>query len=179
MKKAMEEGKQPGPKPGEQPGDMPMPGGKQPGQNGMPMPGNSEQLAKMAAQQEALRREMEKLANEMNEDGTGAGDALKKIARDMEENERDIINRNFDMETIRRQQEIMTRLLEHEKAEREREKDNKRESSEAKNQEFSNPEEFFEYKKKKEQEVELLKTVPPSLRTYYKNKVNQYFNSFE
>ena len=97
----------------------------------------------------------------------------------MEKNEEDLINRNLNIETINRQQDILTRLLESEKAEREREYDKKRESNEAKENEFSNPAEFFEYKRMKEREVELLKTVPPALKLYYKNKVNQYFNTFE
>jgi hypothetical protein len=68
--------------------------------------------------------------------------------------------------------------LQAENAERQREFDEKREAEEAKNYEISNPDEFFEYKEMKEKEVELLKTVPPSLKRYYKNKVNQYFNNF-
>lgn len=70
-------------------------------------------------------------------------------------------------------------MLKSEKAEKEREMDNKRESHEANNVLFSNPEEYFEYNRKKEKEVELLNTVPPALKPYYKNKVNQYFNEFE
>ena len=58
----------------------------------------------------------------------------------------------------------------------ERELDEKRESNEVKNPKTSNPNEYLEYKKKKEQELELLKTIPPSLVPYYKNRVNDYFN---
>lgn len=154
------------------------PGGQGSGGLGL-KPGMSEKIAKLAAEQEALRRQMEKMAQERNSDGSGAGDAFRKIAKEMEENEEDLINLNFDIETMMRQQEIMTRLLEAENAERERGFKEERESQEAKNEEISNPTEFFEYKRKKEKEVELLKTVPPTLKTYYKNKVNQYFNTFE
>jgi hypothetical protein len=35
--------------------------------------------------------------------------------------------------------------------------------------------EFEEYLKLKEKEVELLKTVPPKLYPYYKKEVNEYF----
>ena len=70
----------------------------------------------------------------------------------------------------------MVKMLEHEKAMREQEKDNKRESNEIKEQDYSNPNQFLEYKRKKEKEIELLKTIPPSLKPYYKNKVNDYFN---
>jgi len=70
-------------------------------------------------------------------------------------------------------------MLEHEKANREQEKDKKRQSKEIKEQEFSNPNQFLEYKRKKEKELELLKTIPPSLIPYYKNKVNEYFNTLQ
>ena len=87
--------------------------------------------------------------------------------------------RDFDREMIKRNQEIMIKLLESEKAERERDKDNKRRSEEAKEWELSNPSEYFEYQKKKESELELLKTVPLNLKPYYKNKVNEYFINFD
>ena len=94
----------------------------------------------------------------------------------MEKLEDDVINNNINIETINRQKNIMVKMLEHEKAMREQEKDNKRESNEIKEQNYSNPNQFLEYKRKKEKEIELLKTIPPSLKPYYKNKVNDYFN---
>ena len=57
--------------------------------------------------------------------------------------------------------------------------DNKRKADEVKNQEYSNPNEFLEYKRRKQKEVELLKTVPADLKQYYKNKVNEYFNKVD
>ena len=57
--------------------------------------------------------------------------------------------------------------------------DEKRESKESKNENFSNPADFFEYKRLKQKEAELLKTVPPSLSPFYKNKVSEYFNNLE
>ena len=92
----------------------------------MGMPGMSQQLANMAAQQAAIRKEMQRMAQELNKDGSGAGNGLNKLAEEMEKNEKDIVNKNITPETMRRQQDIMTRLLEHEKAERERELDQKR-----------------------------------------------------
>ena len=165
MKKMMEQGNQKGPKKGQgQPGGM---------------GGMSQQLAQTAAQQEALRRELQKMANEMNKNGEGGAGELNKLIEKMEQNEVDLVNKQITQETILRQEEILTRLLEHEKAQREREFDNKRKSEEAKNQNFSNPNEFLEYKRLKEKEAELLRTVPPSLKPFYKNKVNEYFSNFE
>ncbi|MCT4581800.1 MAG: hypothetical protein N4A35_10310 [Flavobacteriales bacterium] len=180
MKDAMEKGKKPG---GQKPGDKPgqKPGGK-PGPDGMPGSGgqpSSKQFAQMAAQQAALRKQIQDLSKKMNEDGSGNGNGLKKIAKEMEKVEEDLINKRINAETIKRQQEITVRLLEHEKAQREQEYDKKRKSNEAKNQKFSNPTQYNEYKRKKEKEIELLKTIPPSLRPYYKNKVNEYFEKIE
>ena len=76
-----------------------------------------------------------------------------------------------------RQEEILTRLLESEKAERERDQDEKRESKESNIENFSNLNLFNEYNRLKMKETELLKTVPPSLNTFYKNKVTDYFNN--
>lgn len=138
--------------------------------------GNAKELARMAAEQAALREKVKQMSEQLNQEGTGAGNGLKKIEKDMEKVEEDIINQNITRETIQRQQDILTRLLESEKAIREREFDKERESKNVKNQKFSNPDEFLEYKRKKEKELELLKTIPPSLLPYYRNKVNEYFN---
>lgn len=180
MKDAMEKGKKPGgEKPGDKPGQKP---GSKPGEDGMPGAGgqpSSKQFAQMAAQQAALRKQIQDLSQKMNEDGSGKGNGLKEIAKDMEKVEEDLINKRINAETIKRQQDITVRMLEHEKAQREQEYDNKRKSNEAKNQKFSNPTQYNEYKEKKEKEIELLKTIPPSLKPYYKNKVNEYFERIE
>ncbi len=101
------------------------------------------------------------------------------MADKMEQNERDIVNKKITQETLNRQQEILTRLLEAENAQREREQDEQRKAEEAKDQFSRNPAAFEQYKKLKEKETELLKTVPPSLNPYYKNLVNSYFQSLQ
>lgn len=166
MKKAMEQGKKPGDKPGQQ----------NPGGTG---PGMSRQLAQLAAQQAALRQQMQRIAQEMNKDGSGTGNGLQKLAEQMEQNEKDIVNKNLTPESIRRQQDIMTRLLEAEKAERERELDPKRESTTGKDRDHPDPARFFNYQRDKMREAELLRTVPPGLKPYYKARVDQYFDTFD
>jgi len=104
---------------------------------------------------------------------------MKDLANMMEQTETDLVNKMISQETLKRQQDILTRLLESEKAERERDTDEKRESKEAKNENNGNPNQFLEYKRLKEKEMELLKTIPAALNPYYKNKVNEYFNTFE
>lgn len=166
MRKAMEKGRKPGEKPGQQ-------------NAGGTTPGMSQQLAQLAAQQAALRQEMQRLAQELNKDGSGSGNPLQKLAEQMEQNEKDIVNRNLTQESIRRQQDIMTRLLEVEKAERERELDQKRESTQGKDRDRPDPARFFNYQRDRMREAELLRTVPPGLKPYYKARVDQYFDTFD
>lgn len=157
---------------GEQKGDGKKKGGE--GSSGM-----SEELARLAAQQEALRNELQKLSNQENKDGQGSLGNLDKVAKEMEETEKDLVNKRITQETINRQEEILTRLLESEKAEREREQDEKRQSNEGQENLFRNTGQFEEYKKLKMKEVELLKTIPPGLNAFYKNLVNYYFQTLE
>ena len=146
------------------------------GQNGQGG-ASAEELAKMAAQQEQIRRMMqESLKDTENEGGgTPGGETAEK----MEETETDLVNKNITAETIKRQQEILDKMLEFEKAEQQREQDEQRQANEAKNYELSNPDGFSEYNRQKQQEAELLRTVPPALSPYYKNKVNLYFSGVE
>jgi hypothetical protein len=155
---------------------------------GMPAPGKqgsqgqkqmSEKFARMAAQQEALRRQMQEYGQEMQKEGTGVDKNIKEMMQQMEQTETDLVNKRINIETLRRQQEILTRMLESEKAEQQREMDEKRESKESKDIFYNNPAKYFEYNKIKEKETELFRTVPPNLKPFYKSKVNAYFLSFE
>ena len=102
---------------------------------------------------------------------------IDKILEDMEENERDIINNKITQETIKRQAEILTRLLNTENAEKEQEKDNQRKATEWRFEPDNTTEEYLQYKKLKKEQEELLKTRPIQLTPFYKEKVNNYFNS--
>ena len=144
------------------------------GKSGASMPGSSEQFAKMAAQQEALRRQMQSMMEKLKNKGNKPGGDIANL---MEETEKDLVNKRITSETMRRQEEILTRLLESEKAEQEREEDEQRKSNESNQQNLSNPSQFLEYKRLKEKEMEMLNSVPPSLTPYYKEKVNSYFNN--
>jgi hypothetical protein len=141
--------------------------------------GMSEELARMAAQQEAIRNELNQLNQQENKDGKNSLGNLGQVAGQMEQNERDIVNKRITEETLKRQQEIVTRLLEAENAQREREQDETRKAEQAKQQFLRNPAAFEQYKKQKEKQSELLNTVPPGLNTFYKNLVNTYFQGLQ
>ena len=138
----------------------------------------NEQFARMAAQQEAIRRQMQEYLEQLKAMGETGDAGLNKLMEEMEKTELDLVNKRLTEETMKRQEEIYTRLLKHENAMREREKEERRESREAKSYELSNPNNFLEYKRILSKEVELLKTVPPDLKPYYKRKVNEYFYNF-
>ena len=93
--------------------------------------------------------------------------------------ETDLVNKKLTNETLQRQEEIMTRLLEAERAEREREYDPKRKADQAKGVEPASPPSLQEYLKKRESEVELYRTVSPTLTPYYKGLVEQYFKALK
>ena len=133
----------------------------------------SEDLAKMAAEQERIRRALYDLQEKLKQEGGKplGGDLPGK----MEQTELDLVNKQLTEQTIRRQKEILTRLLESEKSMREQELDEERKGEAAKDYQKEIPEAFEEYLRLKEKEVELLKTVPPKLYPYYKKEVSEYF----
>ena len=150
--------------------------GKNPGQKGSPF----EQLGRMAAEQAAIKKQLMEMAQELNKDGSGKGNGLKDLIKEIEKVEEQIINNNIDLSSIMRQEEIKVKLLELEKATKEQEEDQKREAKEAEDiYKKNNLELYEEYLQIKKGETELLKTIPPNLKPYYKNKVNEYFKNLE
>ena len=174
LKKQLEQ-MQKGPNPGGQKeGDKP---GNKPGSGGQNMLGlGNKEIAKMAAEQTAIRQKLEQLRNEMNKEGQGLGNKLNPLIKELEQQEKDLINRNINKDMINRQRDIMTRLLESEKAIMERGFEEKRESKSGKDENYGNKIRFDEYNKQKLKQIELLKSADPSYKKYYKDKANQYFN---
>jgi hypothetical protein len=161
MKKRMQEGKNQGPKKGNN------------NQGGEKM---NEEMARMAAEQEAIRQKLQQYQQQLKKEGRGKeAQALNGVTKKMEENETDLVNKILRAESLKRQQEIETRLLEAEEAERKQGEDKKRKSEEGKNFNNASNIQFFDYIRKRNQEVELLKTIPPKLKPFYKNKVDKYF----
>lgn len=154
------------------------PGGNKPGdqQGSSPIPMGAQQAAQMAAQQSEIRRRLEELKNELNKQGEQEGDVLNPLLEELEKQREDLVNKRWNKEMIDRQEEILTRLLESENALKERGFDEQRESEEGKNEEKGNPIDFLEYKKLKEKQLELLRSLNPTLERYYKDRASEYFN---
>lgn len=150
------------------------------GQTGQKKPGGmSKELAQVAAEQAALRKMAQERAKKLNEDGSGDGNGMKEIAKQMEELEWDLVNRQVDEATLKRQQDLITRLLEAENAERIRGEKEDRTSRTGDDALRADPPQATEYLRRKMNELELLRTVPAELLPYYRERVNEYFNTLE
>jgi hypothetical protein len=133
----------------------------------------SEEMAKMAAEQERIRRSLQEMQEKLKQEG---GKPLgNDIPGQMEQTEMELVNKQITEQTLKRQKDILTRLLESEKSMREQNMDEERKGETAKDYQKEFPRAFEEYLRLKEKEVELLKTVPPKLFPYYKKEVNEYF----
>ena len=156
---------------GKEKGGKDNPGGG--GGGGGTDPSNSKEFAQLAAKQAALRDALRKLQKEKQEQGKGEK-ALDDIMDEMNKIEIDLVNKKLNNDMLKRQEQILTRLLEHEKAEREREQDEQREAEVARQQQPKMPPALEEYLKKRRAEVEQFRTVSPALKPYYKQLVEEY-----
>ena len=135
----------------------------------------SKRLVEMLAKQELIRHSLEDLRQDI--DNKNDLNTLQNAIEHMQETEKDIANKNITMESLNRQKEILTKLLEVENALREQEQDEKRESKTNLTDYDRIVQEAYEtYEAKKMKQTEMIKTTPPSLKTYYKRRIDRYFN---
>lgn len=138
--------------------------------------GEAEQLARLAQQQAAIRRQLQELNSLLNSKGMGeAAKELREIQEEMDKNETQLVNRRLGSELLLRQKEILTRLLEAEKSVREQQQDDKRSSKNADEISRPVPPELEQYMKDRKQLMEQYKTTPPVLKPYYQRLVQDYY----
>jgi len=135
----------------------------------------TEEFAKMAQQQQLIREALQKLNREENKDGKGSLGNLNELVEEMKLTESDLINKKLEQETIKRQQGLMTKLLDADQASREQDQDSKRESKAGRELPASYQQHYQEFKKKQSAGQELLQKLPPAMNYYYKNKITDYF----
>lgn len=138
---------------------------------------SSKEFAEMAARQAALRKALKEKQKELEGKGQGGSKELQELQELMNKIETELVNKKLSNEMLLRQEDILTRLLEHERAEREREYDNKRKSEQASEKERRLPPSLEEYVKQREAETEQFKTVNPALKPYYKQLVEEYYKT--
>jgi hypothetical protein len=139
----------------------------------------NESLARAAAQQEMIRRLLQKEAERIKAEQGKPSKLLNEISKQMEQTEKEIVNKKISRSTINRQAKILTRLLEHERAEKKQGKDKKRESKEGKDKINTEVKDFLDFKGLKDKEEEIFKQMQPMYSPFYKEKVNKYFYSLE
>jgi len=135
----------------------------------------SQEFAKMAQQQQMIREAIQKINKEENKDGKGSLGNLNQMAQEMKQTEMDLVNKRITEETMNRQKNLETKLLDADKAQREQDQDSKRESAAAKEFPPSYKQLLEKYKKQQQSEREMIQKLPPNLNYYYKNKIAEYF----
>lgn len=160
MAEQMKQGKD-----GQKPGDQ-----NKTGNQGL----HSREIAQMAAQQEMLRRKLRELAEKQGD--LQQKKLLNEIQQQMEQNEYDLYNKRITEQSLMRQREIMVRLLEFEKAQRQQEQDDQRQSRPGEDPAPRNIPALREWEEEKERMTEILRTVPPGLTPYYRERVNRYLD---
>ena len=145
--------------------------------DGTPMQNMSEELARMAAQQELIREGMQQILDEMKKNGVLGDDGINQIIKDMEKLEEDIVNKRITNQTIKRNKDIMSRMLKAENAQQEREKEEKRKSDEYKGPAKKHEIDELRYEESIKRQQDFLRTNPIEYQPFYKEKINKYFLS--
>ena len=143
--------------------------------DGQPMQNMSEDLARMAAQQELIREGMQEILEEMKKNGVLGDDGINQIMKDMEKLEEDIVNKRITNQTIKRNKDILSRMLKAENAQQEREKEEKRKSDEYKGPEKVHSIDDLRYEESIKKQQDFLRTNPIEYQPFYKQKINDYF----
>ncbi len=134
--------------------------------------------ARLAAEQQQVRKSLEQLAQEAGDTGEILG-RLDKIADDMKKVEQDFAQKNISRETIERQNKILSRMLDAQKSIREREYSNKRRGETADNYLVKNPGPLPEDlgERKNQMQQDLLRAPREGYTRDYLDLVKKYFDA--
>jgi hypothetical protein len=135
-------------------------------------------IGQTIAQQEIMQQLIREMLNGTSV-GTKAMEQLKAIDQLLEQSRKDLVNRNISTELINRQNLILSKLLDAEKSEIERDYEDKRESKTAIEPGKGNPKGYFEYNKVLKNENEKIKRNNYVLRSFYDQKYNQFINKIK
>jgi len=138
----------------------------------------SKTIGQTLAQQEIMQQMIRELLNSGSV-GSKASEQLKIADLLLEQSRKDLINKNITAELVQRQNLILSKLLDAEKSEIERDTEDKRESKTAMDVKKDNPEGYFEYKNKLKNENELIKRNNYKLRSFYEQKYNSFLNQIK
>ena len=136
------------------------------------------ELARMAAQQDALRKSLEQLNSEMGNRSDVLGrmdniaDEMKKVVEDMQK-------MNYSAKTIQRQQNILSRMLDAQKSVRERKYSKKRKAEVGKQYARKSPSNLQESvnERKARLRKELKRALEEGYSIDYEKLIEEYFKN--
>jgi len=135
------------------------------------------ELARLAAQQELIRKSLQELMKEAETSGNRSrilGD-LNKIAEEMKEVVSDLESRNLTEETIRKQERILSRLLDAQRSIHERDFEKRRESKPGQNITRQSPPELKLPEENEKIFQDLLQSLRENYHKDYEALIRKYF----
>lgn len=145
------------------------------GEQGSKMNG---EMGKALAEQEKMKDMLQKLMNQGNV-GSGAHETLKQAEQLLDKVREDIIRNNLSDNTLKRQQQILTRLLEADNAQNERDLDDKRKSTTADQKRQSETAKYFDNYNSNDKFEERLIRNKLTLNRFYQLKYQNYINQLD
>ncbi|MCL5268649.1 MAG: hypothetical protein M1469_11190 [Bacteroidetes bacterium] len=147
------------------------------GENGSLTMQQQAELARLAAQQEAIRKSLEQLAREtqQSQERERVLGSLDQIAKDMKRVVSDMQSRNIKQETIQRQQQILSRMLDASRSIRQRDYDNQRVARAGKDVTGKSPAELNLTNANSQQEQQLLKLIRQNFPPEYQKIILRYY----
>ena len=137
-----------------------------------------ERMRSLAAQQDAMRRQLKEMARNPELRGNALGD-LDKIAEQMEETVRELERRRAGRRTVERQQEILTRLLEATRSMQERGREERRESRTGEGQTREGPEDLPELERLDALRRDLIQALDAGYAPDYEELIKRYFERLQ
>ena len=152
---------------------------QQGGQQGQ-QPGG-EQTGRMAAQQEAIRKQLEELNKKDQQGGKKALGSLDKLAQEMQEIVQDMKSGNITDETLRRQERILSRLLDASRSTREQDFEKQREAKTSANVARTSPTaiDLSTQEGKNRALQELLRNLKQGYTKDYEALIRKYFEALQ
>jgi predicted transcriptional regulator len=146
--------------------------------NGQRM-GQGQQAQQQRAQQLArMQQEIKKQLEELNKNGefrkNVAGD-MQKLGDDMEENIRELMQNNVSRQTVFRQQQILTRLLEAQQSLQTRGREQKREAERARDTNRTTPKAITPQERSTQIRRDLIRALDSGYAPDYERLIKKYF----
>lgn len=137
-----------------------------------------QRLQQLALQQSEMKAQLEQMARNPNARGRMLGD-LARIAAQMEESIRELQSRTATRQTVARQQEILTKLLQASRSMQERGKDEERESRQASNTDRIAPSGLVDPRNPQQLRQQLQEALRAGYASDYEDLIRRYFELLE